>query len=246
MSFLYLSHLFSSLFVLFLFKTQLWQPAVGPTATVDIKPFNELKTFNSASNSLSNSTLQYNVLSNYNVPSFDDRCIATHELRLCEFTAFLEIGSGAQATKHIFVQIGGPSSCSDPILEDIDIRQISDKFPQNKEGLKELYDKGPQNAFFLVKFWVSNSANLMVPLIFPSTSHWSWDESSISIWKFSHMTLLLDLALAVFFFLCFIGNKLKVFTNICYLFYLVWISIAYSFLVDQAISCDISLSIFFC
>lgn len=103
---------------------------------------------------ISNAISHYNNHNN-NVPSLEDRCIATHELRLCEFTAFLEIGSGVQATKHIFVQIGGPTSFSDPILEDIDIRQISDKFPQNKEGLKELYDKGPQNAFFLVKFWVS-------------------------------------------------------------------------------------------
>ena len=77
-------------------------------------------------------------------------------MRLCEFTAFLEIGSGSQSNKHIFVQIGGQTSTyPDPPLEDIDIRQISDKFPQNKEGLKELYDKGPQDAFFLVKFWVS-------------------------------------------------------------------------------------------
>ncbi|XP_053203636.1 protein scalloped-like [Panonychus citri] len=138
-------------------KTQLWQPA-GPTTTDDIKPFNELKNFNSVSNLISNAISHYNNHNN-NVPSLEDRCIATHELRLCEFTAFLEIGSGVQATKHIFVQIGGPTSFSDPILEDIDIRQISDKFPQNKEGLKELYDKGPQNAFFLVKFW----ADLGIP-----------------------------------------------------------------------------------
>lgn len=36
----------------------------------------------------------------------------------------------------------------------VDIRQIYDKFPEKKGGLKELYDKGPQSAFFLVKFWV--------------------------------------------------------------------------------------------
>ena len=37
----------------------------------------------------------------------------------------------------------------------VDIRQIYDKFPEKKGGLKELYDKGPTPAFFLVKFWVS-------------------------------------------------------------------------------------------
>lgn len=44
-------------------------------------------------------------------------------------------------------------------LEDIDLRQISDKFPSNKGGLKDLYDEGPQDAFFLVKFW----ADLNIP-----------------------------------------------------------------------------------
>lgn len=36
----------------------------------------------------------------------------------------------------------------------MDVRQIYDKFPEKKGGLKELYEKGPPNAFFLVKFWV--------------------------------------------------------------------------------------------
>lgn len=41
-------------------------------------------------------------------------------------------------------------------LQAVDIRQIYDKFPEKKGGLKELYDKGPQPVFFLVKFWVSS------------------------------------------------------------------------------------------
>lgn len=48
-------------------------------------------------------------------------------------------------------------SYSDPLLESVDIRQIYDKFPEKKGGLKELFGKGPQNAFFLVKFWVSKT-----------------------------------------------------------------------------------------
>jgi YAP binding domain len=44
----------------------------------------------------------------------------------------------------------------------IDIRHFYDKFP-SKGGLKDLYERGPQTAFFLVKFWVSNlSINLAV------------------------------------------------------------------------------------
>ena len=46
------------------------------------------------------------------------------------------------------------------ILQAVDIRQIYDKFPEKKGGLKELFDKGPQNAFFLVKFWADLSTNI--------------------------------------------------------------------------------------
>lgn len=61
-----------------------------------------------------------------------------------------------QYNKHLFVHIGHANhSYSDPLLESVDIRQIYDKFPEKKGGLKELFGKGPQNAFFLVKFWVS-------------------------------------------------------------------------------------------
>ena len=35
----------------------------------------------------------------------------------------------------------------------MDVRQIYDKFPEKKGGLRELYDRGPPHAFFLVKFW---------------------------------------------------------------------------------------------
>ncbi|CAL8115874.1 unnamed protein product [Orchesella dallaii] len=61
--------------------------------------------------------------------------------------------------KHLFVHIV-PASYTDPVLESVDIRQIYDKFPEKKGGLKELYDKGPQNAFFLVKFWADLNSNI--------------------------------------------------------------------------------------
>ncbi|RXM35497.1 Transcriptional enhancer factor TEF-3, partial [Acipenser ruthenus] len=49
---------------------------------------------------------------------------------------------------------GSNPTFSDPYLEAVDIRQIYDKFPEKKGGLKDLFEKGPVNAFFLVKFWV--------------------------------------------------------------------------------------------
>lgn len=67
--------------------------------------------------------------------------------------------------KHLFVHIGPSNpSYSDPVLESIDVRQIYDKFSEKKGGLKELYEKGPRNAFFLVKFWVSTKQN-SIPLL---------------------------------------------------------------------------------
>lgn len=106
-----------------------------------------------------------------------NKTIASSSLRLLNFVAYLELSHQTKNTgkfvlekinfKHIFVEITGESiyqtvnhnlinSASDySQLEDIDIKQISDKFLQNKNGLKDLYDKGPQDAFFLVKCWVS-------------------------------------------------------------------------------------------
>ena len=42
----------------------------------------------------------------------------------------------------------------------VDVRQIEDKFPEKSGGLKELYEKGPQDTFFLVKFWADLNTNI--------------------------------------------------------------------------------------
>jgi transcriptional enhancer factor len=128
-----------------------WQPA-GPTSNEDIKPFN------------AQTGAQYANNSNNNVnsgPAWEGRSIATHKLRLVEFSAFMERHDN-DSEKHLFVHIGINSpTYSDPLLESVDIRQIYDKFPEKKGGLKELYDKGPQNAFFLVKFWADLNTSLL-------------------------------------------------------------------------------------
>uniref|UniRef100_A0A671K8U1 Transcriptional enhancer factor TEF-5-like n=1 Tax=Sinocyclocheilus anshuiensis TaxID=1608454 RepID=A0A671K8U1_9TELE len=89
------------------------------------------------------------------VPVWQDRTIASSKLRLLEYSAFMEVPQDQDSySKHLFVHIGQTHpSYSDPLLEAVDIRQIYDKFPEKTGGLKELYKKGPQNAFFLVKFW---------------------------------------------------------------------------------------------
>uniref|UniRef100_A0A672HPR6 TEA domain transcription factor 4 n=1 Tax=Salarias fasciatus TaxID=181472 RepID=A0A672HPR6_SALFA len=95
-------------------------------------------------------------------PPWQGRSIASPKLRMLEFSAFLEQPQDPETfNKHLFVHIGQSNpSFSDPYLESVDIRQIYDKFPEKKGGLKELFDKGPHNAFFLVKFWADLSINL--------------------------------------------------------------------------------------
>lgn len=69
-----------------------------------------------------------------------------------------------QVNKHLFVHIGQSNpTYSDPFLEAVDVRQIYDKFPEKKGGLKELFEKGPANAFFLVKFWVREPETIFNP-----------------------------------------------------------------------------------
>uniref|UniRef100_A0A8C6KWG8 TEA domain transcription factor 3 n=1 Tax=Nothobranchius furzeri TaxID=105023 RepID=A0A8C6KWG8_NOTFU len=94
-------------------------------------------------------------------PVWQDRTISSAKLRLLEFSAFMETQRDREMHKHLFVHIG-PSNpvYSDPVLESIDVRQIYDKFSEKKGGLKELYEKGPHNAFFLVKFWADLSSEV--------------------------------------------------------------------------------------
>ncbi|XP_029550772.1 transcriptional enhancer factor TEF-5 isoform X9 [Salmo salar] len=97
------------------------------------------------------------------VPVWQDRTIASSKLRMLEYSAFMEMQRDPDNySKHLFVHIGQTNpSYSDPLLEAVDIRQIYDKFPEKKGGLKELYEKGPQNAFFLVKFWADLNSSGM-------------------------------------------------------------------------------------
>uniref|UniRef100_A0A674PI58 TEA domain transcription factor 1 n=1 Tax=Takifugu rubripes TaxID=31033 RepID=A0A674PI58_TAKRU len=95
-------------------------------------------------------------------PAWQGRSIGTSKLRLVEFSAFLEQQRDPDSyNKHLFVHIGQTNhSYSDALLESVDIRQIYDKFPEKKGGLKELYGKGPQNSFFLIKFWADLNCNI--------------------------------------------------------------------------------------
>ncbi|XP_067876180.1 transcriptional enhancer factor TEF-1-like isoform X3 [Heterodontus francisci] len=95
-------------------------------------------------------------------PAWQGRCIGTPKIRLVEFSAFMEQQRDPETyNKHLFVHIGQSSpSYNEALLESVDIRQIYDKFPEKKGGLKELFEKGTPNTFFLVKFWADLSINI--------------------------------------------------------------------------------------
>ena len=79
-----------------------------------------------------------------------------------EFSAYVQQrGEGNNYQRHHFVHIASPlSNYPHPSLEPIDVRQIQDKFPGRNGGLKELFERGPEYAFFHVKFWVDLNTNI--------------------------------------------------------------------------------------
>ncbi|KAI9523068.1 Transcriptional enhancer factor TEF-1 [Dissostichus eleginoides] len=148
-------------------NAQLWQGMIpggqSSAATEDIKPFSQ--------QAYSVQTAGTTTISGYEPPAaaqthrepaWHGRSIGTTKLRLVEFSSFLETQRDQEAyNKHLFVNISQNNpSYSDPMLECVDIRQIYDKFPEKKGGLKELFAKGPQNAFYLIKFWADLSSNV--------------------------------------------------------------------------------------
>jgi len=130
-----------------------WQHP-GLNQTQDVKPFHQNPFLpEKSTTSIAMSSTQPNS------PPTLGKSIATQKIRLVDFSAFVE-QQREPHNKHIFVQIDGTMTCSDPVLEPIDVRQIQDKFPEKKDGLKELFERGPHEAFFLVKFWADLNSNI--------------------------------------------------------------------------------------
>ncbi|XP_063375159.1 transcriptional enhancer factor TEF-1 isoform X1 [Cydia amplana] len=143
--------------------TQFWQPGLQAGTSQDVKPFP------GAGYKGVPGVGSVGVPGGTDVappPPWEGRAIATHKLRLVEFSAFVEhprdpdtYPPSTTLSQHLFVHIGGSVTYADPLLESVDVQQINDKFPEKKGGLKELYEKGPRNAFFLVKFWADLNTN---------------------------------------------------------------------------------------
>ncbi|XP_062859304.1 transcriptional enhancer factor TEF-3-like, partial [Trichomycterus rosablanca] len=143
-----------------------WHGALSGQAapTEDIKPFSQQNYIMQATcPSITGYESASGLSMSPSAPPWQGRSIASSKLRMLEFSAFLEQPQDPenQFNKHLFVHIGQSNpTYSDPYLEAVDIRQIFDKFPEKKGGLKELFEKGPASAFFLVKFWADLSVNL--------------------------------------------------------------------------------------
>ncbi|XP_029378504.1 transcriptional enhancer factor TEF-1a [Echeneis naucrates] len=146
---------------------QLWQGMIpggqSSSTAEDIKPFSQ-QAYNvqTAGTTTISGYEPPTTAQTHREPAWQGRSIGTTKLRLVEFSSFLETQRDQEAyNKHLFVHISQSSpSYSDPLLECVDIRQIYDKFPEKKGGLKELFGKGPQNAFYLIKFWADLNYNV--------------------------------------------------------------------------------------
>jgi transcriptional enhancer factor len=84
-------------------------------------------------------------------------------LKMVEFIAFVDKSKseGEADKKHGFVNISPNTSFTDPRMEAVDILHIADKFPEKNGGLKDLFEKGPRDRFFLVKFWADIDTDLL-------------------------------------------------------------------------------------
>ncbi|XP_033889337.2 transcriptional enhancer factor TEF-3 isoform X2 [Acipenser ruthenus] len=148
-------------------KLKFWHAALQgqPVPSHDVKPFSQ-QTYNIQPPVASSITAGYEtpvgLTTSPSAPSWQGRSIGSSKFRMLEFSAFLEQQRDPDTyNKHLFVHIGQSNpTFSDPYLEAVDIRQIYDKFPEKKGGLKDLFEKGPVNAFFLVKFWADLNTNM--------------------------------------------------------------------------------------
>ncbi|KAL9695134.1 hypothetical protein quinque_014419 [Culex quinquefasciatus] len=134
-------------------KVQFWQPGLQPSTSQDVKPFAQAAygPMGKTATAVSDRGLQA-------AHPWEGRAIATHKFRLVEYSAYLELRVEESYHKHLFVHIGDQPA--HPLLESVEVKEIYDKFPQKAGGLKELYEKGPSNSFFLVKFWADLNTNI--------------------------------------------------------------------------------------
>ncbi|KAG8180764.1 hypothetical protein JTE90_026235 [Oedothorax gibbosus] len=130
--------------------TPFWSPSISGPTSEDIKPFGMTHK--------APVPVDRDLLSGGSISSFQGR--PTNKLRLVELSAFIEKSDPENYHKHLFVHIGGMPSYTDPLLEAVNVREIYDKFPEKKGGLKELFEQGPPSCFYLIKSWADLNINI--------------------------------------------------------------------------------------
>ncbi|UJR24982.1 hypothetical protein I4U23_006345 [Adineta vaga] len=114
----------------------LWQQPTTPY--LDIKPYSP------------SSTIALDLIPTASTTnSLTTRFISSNRMKLVEFAAYIESKRDIDS-RHYFLHISQEAG-TDLKPERIKVSQIIDLFPM----LKDLYDKGPQDAFYVVKVWVN-------------------------------------------------------------------------------------------
>ncbi|KAJ8865862.1 hypothetical protein PR048_033385 [Dryococelus australis] len=92
-----------------------WQPGLQPGTSQDVKPFVQPPYMSKPATAVSSNDMSLQVPA---PPPWEGRAIATHKLRLVEFSAFMEQQRDADIYhKHLYVHIGGSATYADPLLE---------------------------------------------------------------------------------------------------------------------------------
>jgi transcriptional enhancer factor len=97
---------------------QFWQPGLQPGTSQDVKPFTQ-SSYPAGKPATAVSAGEVGPLQTAPPPVWEGRAIATHKLRLVEYSAFMESQNRDEAyQRHLFVHIGGSAlSYTDPLLE---------------------------------------------------------------------------------------------------------------------------------
>ncbi|CAF1228405.1 unnamed protein product [Adineta ricciae] len=138
----------------------LWQQPTTPY--LDIKPFSP------------SSTVQLDLIPTASTTnSLTTRFISSNRIKLAEFAAYVESKRDLDS-RHYLLHISQEAG-TDVKPERIKVSQIIDLFPM----LKELYDKGPQDAFYVVKVWVNMNYQENTPNTYHNVSQFESSEENL-------------------------------------------------------------------
>ncbi|CAF1339172.1 unnamed protein product [Adineta steineri] len=107
--------------------------------------------------------------------SLTTRFISSNRMKLVEFAGYIESKRDIDS-RHYLLHISQDAG-TDIKPERIKVSQIIDIFPM----LKELYDKGPQDAFYVVKVWVNMNYQDTAANIYHCSNYFESSEENLNI-----------------------------------------------------------------